>query len=259
MRILAVVALPLVLATAVVPDAMAQTEASEPKDKSGTNPAQLTRSFQLGADLRWLANGRWFHQPNIRYTEPFADDKMSITIKLPFALTNVDRGRNLLGFADVSAKWTWVAYLDQRQAIVPSFEITAPTASEKVMGVGRWTASPGLTYAMFLSPEWILAPAAVYVTSFGGDKNRANVSRLDTDLYAVYKPQGQRWWVTQDLTISRDFITRKWPASYKVALGINLGRIGDAAVNLALRPGIGIGVDKPFRYSFEVNLSVVGF
>jgi hypothetical protein len=239
--------------------ALAQSADAPAKDNSGTNPAQLTRSFQFGADLRWLGNGRYFHQPNVRYTEPFANDRMSITLKAPLVSTNLDRGRALTGFGDLSAKWTWVAYIDPRQAIVPSFEVTAPTASERVTGAGRWTAAPGLTYAAFLSPEWIVAPAVVYVSSFGGERDRAHVSRLDTDLYAVYKPQGQRWWLTQDLTVSRDFIARKWPASYRVALGMNIGKLGDAAVNLAIRPGIGIGRDKPFRYSFEVNLSVVGF
>jgi hypothetical protein len=239
--------------------AIAQTDEAEPKDKSGTNPAQISRSFQIGADLRWLPNGRWLHQPNVRYTEPFFGDRMSITLKAPLVSTNLDRGRQLTGLGDISAKWNWVAHIDPGQALVLSAEVTAPTASEKVMGLGKWTVSPGVTYALFLSPEWIVAPALAYASSFAGDKNRASVSRLDFDLYAVFKPRGQRWWVTQDLTVSHDFMTRKWPASYRVALGMNIGKIGDAAVNLALRPGIGIGADKPFRYSFEVNLSVVGF
>jgi hypothetical protein len=239
--------------------ATAQPTEGEAKDKSGTNPAQLTRSFQFGADLRWLPNGRWIHQPNVRYTEPFADDRMSIQLKAPLVSTNLDRGREKTGLGDISAKWTWVAHIDPHQAIVLSTEVTAPTASEKVMGVGKWTVGPGITYAAFLSPEWIVAPAAVYVSSFGGDALRSSVSRLDFDLYAVFKPKGQNWWITQDLTVSRDFMTRKWPATYRVALGMNIGKIGDAAVNLAIRPGIGIGVDKPFRYSLEVNMTIVGF
>jgi hypothetical protein len=243
----------------LAPTALAQSNEAGTNDKSGTNPAQLTRSFQFGADMRWLANGRWFHQPNARYTEPFFGDRMSITLKVPFASTNVIRGNQIGGLADLTAKWTWVAHIDPRQAIVISTDLTAPTASEKVLGGGKWTIGPGITYAAFLSPEWIVAPAAVYVASFAGSSTRANVSRVDFDLYAVYKPQGRRWWITQDLTVSRDLISRKWPASYRVALGMNVGKLGDAAVNLAIRPGIGIGVDKPFRFSLEVNLSVVGF
>jgi hypothetical protein len=239
--------------------AIAQTNDGEAKDKSGTNPAQLSRSFQFGADLRWFPNGRWLHQPNIRYTEPFADDRMSIQLKLPVVSTNIDRGREQTGLGDISAKWTWVAHIDPRQAIVLSTEVTTPTASEKIMGGGKWTVGPGITYAAFLSPEWILAPAAVYVTSFAGDRQRPSVNRLDFDLYAVFKPKGQNWWLTQDLTVSRDFMTRKWPATYRVALGMNVGKIGDAAVNVAIRPGIGIGVDKPFRYSLEMNMTIVGF
>jgi hypothetical protein len=43
------------------------------------------------------------------------------------------------------------------------------------------------------------------------------------------------------------FVARKWPASYRVALGMTIGKLGDAAVNLAIRPDIGIGRDRPFR------------
>jgi hypothetical protein len=258
-KLLAAAILSFVAQPAVAQSAVAQTAEAEPEDKSGTNPAKLNRTFSIGNDFRWLDKGRWSNQTTFRYSEPFAGDTMSLSVKAPVAWTNAAGGKTMSGLGDISAKWTWVAYLDRRQGLVLSAEVAAPTAAENILGTGKWTVAPGATYAAFLSPEFIIAPALVYVSSFAGDRQRSSVSRLDFDLYAVYRPKGKRWWVTQDLTISHDFMTRKWPASYKVALGLNLGKIGDAAVNLSLRPGIGLGVDKPFRYSFEVGLSVVGF
>jgi hypothetical protein len=243
----------------VAQPALAQTGAAEPEDKTGTNPAKLNRTFSIGNDWRSLEKTRWSNQTTFRYSEPFAGDTMSLSVKAPVAWTNAPLGKTVAGLGDVSAKWTWVAYLDRRQGLILSAEVAAPTATDTVLGTGKWTIAPGVTYATFLSQEFIVAPALVYVSSFAGDRQRSSVSRLDFDLYAVYRPKGQRWWVTQDLTVSRDFMARTWPASYKVALGLNLGKIGDAAVNLSLRPGIGLGVHKPFRYSFEISLSVVGF
>jgi hypothetical protein len=74
-----------------------------------------------------------------------------------------------------------------------------------------------------------------------------------------YKPKGGKWWLTSDLTVGYDHIANTWPATYKLALGMNVGKIGDAAVNLSIRPGIGIGRDKPAKWSLEASLAVVGF
>jgi hypothetical protein len=236
-----------------------QPSSAESEDKSGTNPAKLSRSFNITNDFRWLDKGRWYNLPQFRFSQPFNNDTMNLQLKVPVPSTNLDGGKHLTGLGDIGVKWNWVAYIDRSQGLILSAEVTAPTASEKVLGGGKWLVSPGVTYAIFLSPEFILAPALVYTSSFAGDDKRPSVSRIDFDLYAVYRPKGQNWWLTSDITVGYDFITKKVPATYKLALGTNIGKIGDAAVNLSIQPGIGIGVDKPIKYSIQVGLSVVGF
>ncbi len=243
-------------ATAQSGDAPSETERTA--DKSGTNPTTLSRSFTIGTDFRSLPNGRWFNNATARFTQPFNDSRMAIAFKAPVPSTNLTGG-TLTGFGDVSAKWNWVAYLDRRQGLLFSTEITAPTASEKVFGSGRWIAAPGITYAYFLSPEWIIAPALVHSESFAGDTLRARVSRTDFDFYTVYKPKGLNWWLTSDVTVGYDHVARTTPATWKVALGTSLGKIDDAVVNLSIRPGVGIGRDRPANWSLEVSLAVVGF
>jgi hypothetical protein len=238
---------------------VAAQEASQP-DKSGTNPTALTRAFVVGNDFRQLPgnNGRWFNNSYVRYAQPFANGSMNLVIEAPFASTNVVGGTRG-GFSDASLKWNWVAHVDRTMGIVPSFKVTAPTASEDVFGSGRWIGAPGLTVAFFLTPEWIIAPAVVHSFSFGDANGRGRINRTDFDLYAVYKPKGQNWWLTGDLTVGYDYIAKTWPATFKLALGTNIGKLGDGAVNLSIRPGIGIGRDRPANYSIEVSLSVLGF
>jgi hypothetical protein len=259
MRILHVFLASAVLIAACPLAARAQSSDGEPEDKSGTNPAKLTRSLNITNEFRWLDRSRWHNQTQFRFSQPFSNDTMNVQIKAPLVSTNLDGGRQLTGVGDIGLKWNWVAYIDRSQGVVLSAEVTAPTASEKVMGGGKWLFAPGITYAVFLSPEWILAPALVYTSSFAGDDKRSSVSRVDLDIYTVYRPKGQNWWLTSDLTVGYDFIARKIPATYKLALGTNIGKIGDAAVNLSIQPGIGIGIDKPIKYSIQAGLSVVGF
>jgi hypothetical protein len=247
-----------VLLTLATPVFAQSAEPVQEVDKSGTNPAKITRSFTIGTDFRALTNGKWFNNPTLKFNQPFNNDTMGVVLKLPAPSTNL-LGGTRTGLGDISAKWNWVAYLDRQQGIVVSAEITAPTAAEDVFGSGKWVVAPGITYALFLSPEWILAPALVHSASFAGERNRADISRTDFDFYTVYKPKGQNWWLTSDITIGYDHLTRAKPASWKVALGTSIGKIGDSAVNLSIRPGIGIGRDRPADWTLEVALSVIGF
>lgn len=184
---------------------------------------------------------------------------MAVRFTVPVDATDVT-GDDLVGISDMSAKFTWVAHVDQRQAFILSSELFAPTASEDVMGTGKWVLAPGITWANFVSPNVIVAPAYVHNFSFVGENDRADVNRGDFDLYVVYKPKGERWWITSDLTVSYDFETDKIPASWELAFGRNLAVLeSGAAVNGYIRPGIGLGEDRPHDYNIEVGLSIVGF
>ncbi len=48
--------------------------------------------------------------------------------------------------------------------------------------------------------------------------------------------------------------------SWEVAYGFNINKLKNgAAVNGYIRPGVGIGDDKPYDFNIEVGISVVGF
>ncbi|BCG86729.1 hypothetical protein MesoLj113c_28390 [Mesorhizobium sp. 113-3-9] len=234
-------------------------EAQEAKDTSGTNPAVLTRTLSFSNEYRFLPGDEYCNITNVRYTEPFFDGKASVRLTLPLDATNLG-GDDEFGLGDISAKLSWIPYLSSRQAFILSTEIYAPTASEDVLGTGKWVAAPGLTWAYFASPEVIIAPAYIQSFSFAGDSDRANVNRGDFDIYVVYKPHAKRWWLTSDLTASYDFEARTEPMSWEVALGFNLGRMPNGgAINGYIRPGIGIGNDRPYDFNMEVGVSLVSF
>jgi len=250
----------LVVGVAVSLSSLARAQqADQGKDTSGTNPTVLSRTLNVTNEHKRLSNGRYANTLTTKFTEPFADGRMSIRFNVPYAMSNVT-GRTIDGLGDMSAKLTWLAYLDRRQGLVVSTEVFGPSAMDRTLGMGRWVAAPGATYAYFLTPEVILAPALVHNVSSGGNTARADVNRTDFDFYAVYRPKGQNWWLTSDVTISRDFVARTTPMSWKLALGSGLAKLDNgAALNLSIRPGVGFGPDRPFRWSIEVGLSLVGF
>ncbi len=233
--------------------------AAQEKDTSGTNPAVLTRTLQISNEYRFLPDDHYYNQTLIRYTEPFFDGKASLRLTLPLDATYLT-GDSEFGVGDIATKFSWVPYVSRQQAFILSTEIYAPTASEDVLGTGKWVAAPGLTWAYFVTPEIIIAPAYIQNLSFAGEDRRPNVNRGDFDFYVVYKPHGKPWWITSDTTVSHDFEGGTTPVSWEVAFGRNLAKLGSgAALNGYIRPGVGIGSDRPHDFNIEVGISLVGF
>lgn len=239
--------------------AAAQAQAEDTADNSGTNPAVLSRTASISNEYRFLTTDDYYDVTLLRYSEPLGDGSTSLRFTLPVNATDIP-GNDEVGLGDISAKFTWVPYVDRSQAFIVSGEVFAPTASEEVLGSGKWIFAPGIVWANFVSPNVIIAPAYVHNFSFAGDDDRAAVNRGDFDLYVVYKADSKLWWITSDLTVSYDFETDRIPASWEVAFGRNLARLdGGGAVNGYIRPGIGLGKDRALDYNVEVGLSIVGF
>ena len=67
-----------------------------------------------------------------------------------------------------------------------------------------------------------------------------DVNAGTVDLYVVYRPQGESWWLTADLNMSVNYErTEQTPMSFELQYGRKLGNLGGATVNGFLRPGIG--------------------
>lgn len=233
-------------------------ELAHHSDTSGTNPAVLSRTLSISNEYRFLGHDSYYDVLNLRYTEPFSDGKAALRLTIPFDATDIIGDDEGLG--DIAAKFSWIPYLSRQQAFVLSGEIYAPTASKDTLGTGKWVAAPGITWAYFASPQVILAPALIHNVSFGGDDDRVDVNRTDFDFYVVYRPHGKRWWITSDVTVSRDFEAERSPVSWELAFGRNLAVLENgAAVNGYIRPGLGIGHDRPYDFNIEVGLSLVNF
>jgi hypothetical protein len=227
-------------------------------DTSGTNPVVLTRSTSLNSEYIKLTTGNYSNVTKFTYVEPFANGRMNVVFNVPLVATDV-LGEGRFGLGDVSIKWNWVADVNLKTGLVVAAELITPTASDKVLGSGKWVLAPSLIYVFFVNKNIIIAPAYVHNFSFAGDSDRANIHRGDIDLYMVYTADDKSWWVTSDLGISFDYQNGKTPAFWKVQFGRNLAKLsGGGALNGFIKPGIGIGGDRAFDWSIQVGLSMVG-
>jgi hypothetical protein len=237
--------------------ASAQAADNLAKDTSGTNPTLLLRSLNLSNEYSKLQSGSYLNNLSLKYTEPFMDGKMSLKLNVPALQTDAGPGGSGLG--DMSLKWTWVASVAKTEGWVVNSELYAPTGEDFFTGE-QWVVAPGITYVRFLSPEVIVAPAYVHSLGFAGNERAVDVNAGTIDLYVVYRPQGQSWWLTADLTMSLNYEnTAQTPMNFELQYGRKLGKVGGATVNGFLRPGIGIGDDRPYDWNLQIGLSLIGF
>lgn len=247
------VSLALALAASLVSHAADETL----KDTSGTNPTLLLRSLSLSDEYSTLQTGDYLNNLSLKYTEPFMDGKMSMRLTVPALRTDLGPGASGLG--DMSLKWTWVASVAKRDGWVFNTELYAPTGDDFFTGE-QWVLAPGVTYVRFLSPEFIFAPAYVHSSGFAGNKSAPNVNVGTIDLYLLYRPLGKNWWLTADFTVAYNFeSTDVLPMNFELQYGFKIGKWGPAAVNGFLRPGIGIGDDRPYDWNIQAGISIVGF
>jgi hypothetical protein len=238
---------------------LTNTSQAGSEDKSGTDPTKFLRTLGLRNEYQRLTNETSFNLTTLTYIEPFADGRMNLRLKAPFAYTNAT-GDDDFGLSDLSLRYNWLPVVDEKKGILLSAELIADTATEDSLGRGKWIVGPAITYAMFLSPTVIFAPAYQHNVSFAGDGDRKDINESVIDFYLVFTAEDKKSWLVIDPTIVVDWESdRNTPITLEAEYGRNIGTLSGGALNAYIRPGIGIGQDRPYEWNIEVGFTVVGF
>jgi len=229
------------------------------EDTSGTDPTKFLRTLGLRNEYQRLTNDKSFNLTTFTYIKPFADGRMNLRLKAPLAYTDA-AGDDEFGLGDLSLRYNWLAHVDAKQGILLGADLTADSASEDVLGRGKWIVGPSVTYAMFLSPTMIFAPAYQHNLSFAGDDNRKDVNESVIDLYMVFTAEDKKsWWIVDPALVIDWETEQNTPFTIEVEYGRNIGILLGGALNAYIRPGTGIGQDRPYDWNIEVGFTVVGF
>jgi hypothetical protein len=228
-------------------------------DKSGTDPTKFYRTLKLSNEFQRLPSENNFNITSLFYTQPFADGRMNLRLKAPVVATDA-LGTGDFGLGDITLKYNWLADVNAERGLLFSAELTADSATDDVLGRGKWIIAPAFTYAMFLSPTVIFAPTYQHSLSFAGDDDRRDVNESVIDLYLVITAKDKKSWWIVDPTIAIDWENdENVPVTLEVEYGRNIGTLFGGALNFYVRPGVGIGQDRPYDWNVEVGFTVVGF
>ena len=224
--------------------------------KYGTDPTAIVGRMQLTSQYLDLTPHANATLTTARVDLPFRGNFL-LRMEMPFLRTTDAQNGGLgsqRGLSDLSVVAGWRAYNTPEYALLVGALGTFPTASEPVLGFGKYTVGPAVATARFLPRlDSFLIGLLSYQTSVGGDPSRKDVSLFNITAQ-VNSFWGQRWWTILQSVWNVDF-ERSGKSSMVMELegGRNLiGRLG-----AYIRPGIGIyGRDVIGAYVWNIELGV---
>jgi len=221
------------------------------EDRTGTNPAKFTRTLILYNEFRSLGNDAAYDEAVFRYIEPVGK-KLKVQLTLPLDATDAG-GDTVFGFGELSLKFNYRPWINERNALILNLDTFWPTATRDEFMSGKYVLDPGLTYAMFFGHgSMIFAPSLQQKISYAGDAEREDVNQTQVDLYFVWKPTTTTW-----LTVDPQLV-RNWESDTAFGqLEIEYGRVMSGGMSCYLRPGIGIGADRPLEWNLELGLKMI--
>jgi hypothetical protein len=227
-------------------------------DNSGTNPVNFTYDFRMWTEIEMLEGDNSYTKTTFEYRAPLSK-KVAARIRgsrIDLSMGNGPIASTTTGFGDMDARLLWVPKASKKGALVLGLEATFNTASQPILGTGKTTLGPQ-AFVVFLQPLGIkgaiLAPAYQYVFDIAGDDDRASVSRSAIDIFFVLLAADKKHWATINPTIIIDHENEKEFAIFEV----EIGQMMFGPTSSYIRPGVGIGGDRPYEWNIEFGFKVI--
>jgi hypothetical protein len=245
------------------------------KDNSGTNPVNFTYDFRLYQEMQHLTRGAGSQNRSIvELRAPLGRDMANIlgkdagfwrglgsqfAIRLRSYYNTVTLNDNSAagsttysGIGDFDARALWMAYGSSSFALAPGLEAFFNTATNGV-GSGSTILAPTVFFGFFnlLGNRSIFAPGFQYHFSVSGK----TVSRTIIDLYFVWiLGKGTNWLILNPQPII-DHENGTEFAQVDLEWGFMIAP--KSGISGYIRPGLGVGYDRPFDYNFEFAIKFV--
>jgi len=254
--------------------------AQEKKDNTGTNPANFTYDARFYHEMAALENpGGSLITNTYEFRLPLGGDVANLKgaggdsriseVGKRFGLRIRARYQNLSvgdpdgdpfstseasGIGDLDARVLWMAHASKGFIFVPGLEAFFDTGTNPAIGSGANILAP-VVFGVFpglLGKASLFAPGYQYLFDISGDET---ISRSQLDLYFVWILAKGKNWLIVDPQIILDHDTDKIPALCEVEFGYMIAP--SVGASTYLRPGVGIGSDRPYTWNLEVGLKFV--
>ncbi len=242
-------------------------------DNTGTNPINFTYDARFYTETSWLPGNKSslitntfeFRLPLGRTMSNLTNQKLDIfndlgsrhavRLKFRYKSLNLDTGdganTNISGPGDLDFRYLYIPYVNNKVGIAGGLEAFFPTASHDALGDGKVVLRPQIFAGFFglFGKNSIFAPGILYLFDVAGDDNRASVNQWQMDIYFVWLLAQKRHWLIINPQPVLDVENNKEFMIVDVEFGFMIPSLPGAAVHV--RPGFGVGADRPLDWTFE--------
>lgn len=233
----------------------------EAKDDTGTNPILFTNDFRIYTELQELdvdGDNSGLVQ-TFEYRWPVGEQSQVRTrlrgVSRSFDMEGDGSSDTTSGIGDFDVRFLTIPFSGDGWAIATGLEAFIDTASDDLLGDGKTSLGPQI-FAVKFNPGLgmaLFAPAYQYVFDVAGDDDRADVDKSQIDLFALWTAKDKSWWVLFDPQIVLDHESDLEFGQVE----LEFGQMMFGGLSSYIRPGFGVGGDRPVEWNLELGFKVI--
>ena len=262
-------------------EVLEEVEEGKKHDNTGTNPINFTYDARFYIESSWFEGGS-FISPTFEFRVPLGRDlanltnqkiglfndlgeKYALRVKFrPWQNLNLEdpggnptEDTNISGIGDTDFRFLAVPHVTNKWGIAAGLEAHFPTATNDLLGTGRYALRPQVFAGFFglLGKNSIFAPGYLYRFDVGGDDGRADIDQHELDIYLVWLLAQMKHWLIINPALAFDVENDENIYVVDVEWGYTIPQLRGASIHI--RPGVGLGEDKPFDWTFEFGIRFI--
>jgi len=173
-----------------------------------------------------------------------------LRFELPTTATSVTGLPTQAGIGDAYAQALLVPSLSRRVALVAGSGVLMPTASDSLLGSGKWGMAPLTGPLVFFGPRTLLFVKVQDFVSVAGDPDRPDFHYLLVTplwLHAIK----QRWWIMLDSESKTDWMDDR-RTGFKS--GVQVGRAFAGRFGMWVKPEVWWGPNQSGQWNLKIGL-----
>jgi hypothetical protein len=223
---------------------------AEAEVETGVDPSKLLFRFECNPQYTDLPGDGSLFTTNLKLDMPITRS-VAVAIDAPIAYASGFPAplEEEFGFGDVAVRVRHV-WSFEKTSLIAGAEIVLDTATDDLLGGGKWQVNPSVALVFHLSEEYLLATAWKQRISVAGDDDRADLDASEFRLIGIYiNPEG--WWLQADYQPKLD-----WESGGELShlMEFEVGTMISRSVGVSVRPGFGFGANKERDWSIGVGL-----
>ncbi len=240
----------------------ALAQSGDDQDSSGTNPINFTYDFRIYSEFQQFNaqgdNGGALL--TFEYRVPVGE-KWQLRGRFRGATRSFDpegdgTSETTTGVGDFDLRLLTVPYASKKLAVATGLEVSLDTASSGVLGEGKTSLGPQ-AFLVWFEPGGVkgtlFAPAVQYVFDVAGDDARTDVDRFQFDFFYLWLSESKKHWALFDPQLVIDNENNKEFGQIE----IEVGQMMFGATSSYIRPGFGVGSDRPLDWNIELGFKVI--